>query len=506
MAGAALVAEPFWAWRFVPLLPVGLIFVAFLVDDISAFAERHWPRVAQYAIPVLLIAASVYAFAGNANMIFGTVIDDPELPRVYSGDRPERGFALCDYLGSQSEGDFSYIIARNEFIGALSSSPETVREQVRDFGDLAWVCAGLSGIAVPSVHEAWPLYPAPAGAATVALIGTPGAVDRVAEIMRQPFPNKTEPDHVSVKAAAEFGPFAVIGYEFTADEVRAIQGLYARYEALDGRLLEERVDNVASLRWSEAATPTPPFKVRWSGIVYLDRPTAASLVTFGDAPAEVRVGGQLTYSSLDGQAALHPQELLSGWHPVEITITKQTADGTLSLRWLDEHGRLLNVLTAEELFPMPSLNGWRYRRTLASDDLPLDTPTTQRFDFEPHFALQWLARVRAVVLDEPPTPGVQQVAVVREEWSAVWDVSAEREYLFQAEVRSGALIVTLDGEPIIDLPPQETERTVEVTVQVPPGLHRIEIVQTPGGGLWTGATLTISDPEDLTFEPDLSPF
>ncbi len=108
----------------------------------------------------------------------------------------------------------------------------------------------------------------------------------------------------------------------------------------------------------------------------------------------------------------------------------------------------------------------------------------------------------------PPTSSqVDQMWVKREEWSAIWSVPEEREYRLKGAFNGGGLVITLDGVPVIDIAPQEVAQlqATEVTLRVRPGEHRIDVIQTPRG-LWTGATVHISDPEDPTFVPDLSPF
>lgn len=507
IAGAALIADPFRPWRFIPLLPISLMLVAFLVDDVASLARRLAPRISRYAVPALVVGAALYASASNADALLDTMVHDPELPRVYTGVRPERSYLLCDYLRSRGEDNFSYLLFNHQSAGAFASPSDSVQEQVETFGDVAWVCGGLRGIAVAAPEEAWPFQPSPDGPATLALMTEPGAVDKVAADLQRALPAHPRPDRIIVKSRVDYGPVALLGYEFSQDDMLAFQGLFARYERADGQLLDERIDGVAALRWTNGGAPAPPFTVRWRGLIYVEKPGQLALVATGDDPAEVRIDGQVSFSSLDAPAATSARDLLPGWHPIEAIVVKQTPGGAFSLRWVDDQGRVLRTVSPDDLFPLRSLNGWRHRRTLTSAGEPLDTPVTERFDFEPYLAVQWLVQVRAVVTDEPPPPDVNGVRVAREEWSTVWRVPQEREYTFSATVWTGTLTVTLDGAPVIDLPPHEGgERTAEAVVRVPTGVHRIEVTQVPGGGLWTGATLSISDPNEPWFVADVAPF
>lgn len=489
MAALALLGDPFRAIRFIPFLPVGLILVAFLVDDISATVRRLAPRAAVYALPVLMVGAVVLASVSNVQTLFGTIVDDPELPRVYSGHRPERGYALCDYLRQRGQDNFSYIRWDDLLARGFSKPTDTVAEQLEVFGDLAWVCGGLRGVTVAAPQEAWPLRPASEGPVTFAFITSPAEVDRVAAVIRQALPNKPWPDHVFETRSAN-GRFALVGYEFSADDVRALQGLHGRYEGADGRLLEERVDDVASLRWEDDDSPAPPFTVRWQGVVYLDAgepggQLLVSLAAVSDDPVEVRVDGRVSFSSLDGAPGSFPQELLPGWHPLEVTVVKRELGGAFSLHWMDGQGQIIRAVESEDLFPMRSLNGWRHRRTLESEG---ELVVSERFDFEPY-----LASYRG--------------AVVREEWSAVWRVKDEGEFRLEARVQSGALLIKLDGETVLEFPSKRVrDRTDEVALRVRPGEHQIEVIQIHDGGHRMGAQLRISDPQDSAFMPDLSPF
>jgi hypothetical protein len=331
-------------------------------------------------------------------------------------------------------------------------------------------------------------------------------VEGIADVMRRAFPTKAEPTTI-IEEPAPGGPFSLVAYDFSAEEVRALPGLHARYEALDGRVLEERVDRMARLQWEESNTPPLPFTVHWRGVVFLDRPALASLVAVSDDPIEVLLEGRVSFSSQNGAPATFPQELFAGWHPVEVNAVKQSPGGAVSLRWMDGQGHIVDPLASEDLFPLRSLQGWRHRRTLTSTAEPWDVPVSERFDFAPYQAPQFLVLLRTLLNEEAPLPSLANVSVLREEWSAVWRVSAERDYTLQGEIAGGALVVTLDGTPIIFIPDAGQGGVVseQADLRVPAGEHRLELIQTPAGH-WTGATLTITDPNDLGYQPDLSPY
>jgi len=507
MAGTALVADPFRGFRFVPFLPLGLILVGLVVDDVAAAVRRLTPwRFAAYAMPALLVGATVYASVSNVRAIFGTIIDDPTMPRVVFVNRPERPYALCDYLRDREKNSTLYINWDDVMVHGFTTPTDSLQEELQAFGDLAWVCGGLRGGIVAAPLETWPLHPAPTDPATVVFITDPELVNVVLDGMRKALPNKQEPT-VLVEEPASDGPFVLVGYEFSADETRALQGLFGRYEALDGQVLEERVDRVDRLSWNAGDTPAPPFTVQWSGVAFLNRSALASLVAVSDDAVEVRVDGQISFSSLDSVPATHPRELLPGWHPIEVKVVKRETGGMFSLRWVDGQGQPIQSSRPEDFAPLRSLQGWRHRRTLASSGEPWDVAVTERFDLEPHFAPQFLVLLRALLNEAAPAPALQDARVLREEWSAVWHVPAEREYTLEAEIAAAGLAVTLDGALVIYLPEERegSGRLADVTLRVPAGDHRIEMIQTPFGH-WTGGTLSITDPHDQTYQPDLTPY
>jgi len=506
MVGTALVADPFRGFRFIPFLPLGLILVGFVVDDVVAAVRRLTPwRFAAYAVAALLVGAAAYASVSNVRTIFGSIVDDPKMPRVVFINRPERAYALCDYLRGHDENSLFYIQWGDLIMSGFTRPTATLQEELQAFGDLAWVCGGLQGVIVPAPLEVWPLHPAPTGRAAVVFITGPEFVDAVADVMRQAFPSEDRPAVVTEHPTPD-GPFALAVYEFSPDEVRATQGLYARYEALDGRWLQERVDRLAPLRWGVDNTPALPFTVQWRGVVFLDRSALASLVAASDDAVEVRVDGRVSFSSLGGAPATFPQELFPGWHPIEVKAVKRTPGGALSLRWVGGQGQTIHALAPEDLFPLRSLRGWRHRRTLVSAAEPWDVPVTERLDFEPYAAPQYLVLVRALLGEEAPAPVLQNVQVLREEWSAVWHVSEERDYRLRAEIQGGGLVVTLDGTPIISIPDEGYAIAgQEADLRVPAGEHRIEVIQTPAG-YWTGANVSITDPDDPAYQPNLTPY
>jgi hypothetical protein len=502
MLGTALVADPFRAWRFIPFLPLGLLLIAFVVDDLEAAARRFLPRFLAYGVAAVLAAGLAYASVNNVRAIFGTIVDDPNMPRVVFINTPERPYALCDYMRTHDDdGRRFYVHWDDEIILGFTRRNETFEESLQAFGDMAWFCRGLRGLVVPAPLEAWPLRPAPAGPATIVVVTSPQWADDVAGALRLAYPDSGELAVISYPAPGGF--FSLVAYEFSAEEARALPGLYGRYQTLDGRLLEERVDPMASLRWEDGNTPPLPFTVRWHGAVYLDRPALASLVAVSDDPAQVLVDGLVSFSSQDGAPPTFPRDLAAGWHVIEVSAFKQTAGGSMVLRWVDAQGNIADALAAPDLFPLRSLPAWRHRRTLVSTGLPLDAPVTERFDFGPYEAPHYLVALQSLLNDRPPRPSAAEVRVLREEWSTIWHVSLERDYRLQADLQ-GALTVTLDGAVVLSIPEGGQD---EVDLRVPPGQHRLELVATLSpGGRYAGLTFTITEPPNPSYRPAFTPY
>ncbi len=495
LVALAVLSDRFWTWRLVPLLPVGLILVAFAIEDLSGLAFRIAPRVAFFGVPLAL--AGLAAFAGYSNFhTWFEEIPNERLLREY-GNFKGQGYALCDYLRDRGRDSFSYVLW-GERPEIFSQPHSTLVEQKRTFGDFIWICHDLQGTAVAAPQEAWPLRPQPRGDATLVFVGAPMETEAIVASLAKALPDKPQPDRI---IQGPLDTFTLLGYELSKEQVESLQGLQGRYEATaDGRLLLERVDDVSRLAWDELNPPPVPFTARWQGVVYYDPGQLGGqlpvyLQALSDDPAEVTVDGDVSFSSLGGAARRFPRPLATGWHAVEVKVAKTNPSGSLLLRWLDSRGDVANVQRGD-LFPLRSLSGWSHQRTLR--DVAADrTSTVERLDFEPYFASDGAIR---------NTQG-GQVEVVSEDWSAVWRVEEAGEYRLEATALSGALQIKLDGAIVLDLPPERNNpRTDEVALRVPSGDHRLEVLQLHDGGWWTGARVKITDPNDPGFSPDLSPF
>jgi hypothetical protein len=127
---------------------------------------------------------------------------------------------------------------------------------------------------------------------------------------------------------------------------------------------------------------------------------------------------------------------------------------------------------------------------------------SQRLDFTVHYS----SGAALTYLTQQATGRAASPALDR--WRSVWTVPEGGMYVLNLETRSGTANLLLDGEPVLTAEVNVVEGlvTAEASILVPAGRHELRIEQRHGGGAWTGARLSISDPNDAAFTPELSPF
>lgn len=489
-AGALLLAD-FNAFKFINVLPAGIVLVAFVVDDLGGVVGRWARGSAVYLLPLLLLGSAVYVAYWNADTLFGTAVKEPGILQEYEG-RGGQQYALCDYLQGRGSENFSYTYNPFDPTLGFARPHKTAVEQAKAWSSFLWVCHDLRGQALASSAEVWPLRDIPAGPLTWAFVIDSARNDELVESLGRAIPSKTEPDRIITGAA---GIRKVVAYELSGEELKANQGLFGEYRSgEEGTLLAERVDDVRSVLWDAQSGISPPFTVQWRGLIYVPQASTAALTARTSDPTLITVDGQVSYSSQGEEPASFPRDLLPGWHPVEILLRKVTPGGSFALQWVGPVG-LTSSIARQDLFALSSLAGWIHERTTVS--IPFVPARTQRLDFAPHVSSLGVIKLEFQREERLAT-------VVDERWSAVWRVREGREYKLNLVVLSGAASVKLDGATVLRV--DGNARAAEAVVLISAGDHRLEIRQRHDGGAWLGVRFDILASDDTVFAPEFSPY
>ena len=246
-----------------------------------------------------------------------------------------------------------------------------------------------------------------------------------------------------------------------------------------------RIDDLSDLSWERELPPvTPPFDVRWRGLVYVTEDMSASLQAPTVSYATVLLDGQEVYRRNPGQAAAHsPIPLVPGWHVVDINARQLDPGGVLRLVWATNDGAEL-AIESQDLFPLRELRGWVQTRTVG---LPggLDAQTTQRFDLAPHYVSA--ATIALLAQHDGFEPQLTE-----ERWHGVWHIDEGGEYTIGIEFRSGQTTLLIDGQSVAQSQEfNQSNETIEGTVTLTAGPHRVEIVQSRSTAVdWAGATIS----------------
>ncbi len=498
IVGGALILFGFTFWRFFGVVPAALVLVAFMVDDVGRVVGGWARGRAVYLLPLLLVGGAIYVGYWNANTLFETVAKEPTILNKYDGTTGAT-YVLCAYLRDQGAESPAYTFNRTEPTGGFARPHETPEEQRATWRDFIWACHDLRGQALAAPVDVWPLRDIPSGPLTWAFVIDSADTEELVASLGQALPSKTEPDRIINGPA---GGNNLVAYELSGQELKARQGLFGQYRSGEGgTLLAERVDDVRRVLWDAQSGLSPPFTVEWRGLIYVPRARTAALTARTSDPTLITVDGQVSYSSQGEEPASFPRDLLPGWHPVEISLHKETAGGSFALEWAGPEGSASSV-ALRDLFALASFPGWIHEREVVLS-IPLSPTETQRFDFAPHFSSAGLIELEL----QRSRGGLP--AVTEERWSTLWQVQEGREYQLKLQVRSGAALVKLDGATVLTVeagPDSRGTAEAEAVLSVSAGDHRLEIQQRHGAGTWAGAELAILAPGDPDFAPEFSAY
>lgn len=466
LSAGALHLQDFAAWKFFGLVPVALALAALLVDGVRTRVVAGFGRPGALVLGGILVIGAAFSFWWNADTLFNEV--EAKVQQRYGGDASLL-YNFCDSLRERGKDNYTYAFSSVESIAGFAGSRDTIEQQKRAWGDLIWVCHDLQGAALPAPEEAWPLQGVPAGPVTLAFADPLGPTEELIDELNRAYPRLGQPDR------EEHGPadsFTLINYEFASGEELARYGLWADYfQAGNDSPAVSRIDPVQDLSWDEEETPlAPPFSVRWRGVVYVAEADTSGLQAVTDEPVEVRLDGQVIYSTRGGETQETFVELVPGWHPVEITLDKQHDGGTFALAWKAAASGVQRVVEPDDLFPLAELDGWLHQRSLGYTG-DRHQIVTQRLDFAPHYASAEVLRLQA-------QNGVSGPFLTEERWSGVWEVDEAGDYFLAAEFGAGTLTLLVDGVTVAtDDTPFQLLRKLRADVTLDEGRHTLEIVQ-----------------------------
>ncbi len=475
LAGALLLSN-FAPWKFYGLVPIALVLGMLFVEDVRSAIERALGALGGRVLAGLLVLGAVFSFWWNADTLYNDVAPALADMEVYSGEHAQY-YAYCDYL--RSRGPDNYTIAFSRALPNLGfQRPRaSIQQQLGAWGDLIWVCHDLDGRALPAAEEAWPLRDLPSGPTTLVFSGRV-SWDELIEELNRVYPGLGEPDR---RITGPDDNYEIIAYEFDSRQELARYGLWADYALPGGGAPAlSRIDPVNDLSWEREGLPlTPPFTVRWRGVVYVKDEQAMTLGVGTQDPVEVRLDGQVVYSTTSGRPEASFADLLEGWHPVEITLEKRQPGGEVRLNWvLADEGR--RDVQAQDLFPLADLGGWIHEQTLEIATTG-ERWVTQRLDVSPHYS-------SAGVVSYVEEREGQRPAVMEERWTGVWEVPEPGTYAINVEFLAGTVRVLLDGAPITTGTSGGHEAGAVVALEA--GAHAVELVQELAGEtVWSGAQL-----------------
>ena len=480
LAGGALLLSEFAPWSFFGLLPVLLLLAALLIDDVRSYIARWFGAAGERAFTAALIVGIAFSFWWNAGTLFNDIATSREIQRVY-GDERSFVYAMCSYLRDRGDENFTFAFSNAQKVDGFAAPHETAEEQRRAWSDFIWACHDLDGAALSAAEEAWPLSDIPAGPVTLAFTDPLGPADELIAELNRAYPGLGQPDHMVTGPA---DTYTLLGYEFASGEELNRTGLWAEYTTNgSGEIAASRVDPLDNLVWDEPPLALP-FTVRWRGVVRVADATTASLRVETDDPVSVLLDGQLVYSTVQPDSGESFIDLLPGWHPVEVTLTKRQEGGGVRLVWAEQSGGT-EAVAASDLFPLAELDGWIHERSMGLQS-NLRQFVSQRLDFAPHLALTSVLKLAS------PTG---QAFVTEERWRGFIDLAEQSELTVRGEFRAGRLTLLVNGQPFATMEASSEPTTfLETSLELPAGRHQIELVQElERDTAWSGARLFIGD-------------
>ena len=483
MVSGALVLQNFGPWKFVGLVPVLLVLVALLIDDVRSLLVRRYGDRGWRIIEGGLVLGVAFSFWWNADTLFNDVAPSPVVQASYGGES-SMIYEMCHYLQDRGDENSTYAFANAPDILGFAGPRATFGEQGLSWHDFVWVCHDLQGTALPAPEEAWPLREVPPGPLTLAFGNPLGSAEELVGDLKRAYPDLGEPDRRVIGPAESY---TFLSYEFASSAELFQHGLVGQY--LPAGALAARASRVdpfpaAGLSWEEEPPPIePPFTVRWRGLVYVDEQRGASLQAETDDPVEIRLDGKIVYNTRSGPSDASYVDLVNGWHPVEITLDKERAGGAVRLMWTTPGGEPRPVPPGD-LFPLKDLTGWVHERAIGVPGERRQL-VTQRLDFSPHYALGHVIKLVA---------GQPESFLTEERWRAVWTVDEPGDYLLQVEFRAGDITLLVDGaEVAAGSTGNGVRETLEAQLTLGRGRHTMELVQTfEVEPTWSGATIATS--------------
>jgi hypothetical protein len=335
--------------------------------------------------------------------------------------------------------------------------------------------------------------PPPGSRVTFAFL-SPFAPQELDAVLQRVYPGLGPPETVREGPS---GAFTILGYEVDDPALVTRRGLWADYFTDEGgRPAISRVDPAQDFSWEQSGVSVePPFTVRWRGVVRTEEGGRLSLRALTEDAVEVRVDGQLVDAGAGPAHDVSFIDLRPGWHPVEIVLKRATsASETVRLEWERPDGSRSPV-AAEDLFPLATLDGWLHSRAL-----PLEgggAIESQRLDFTVHYSSAPAVEALA---------GEQRLGgPIVDRWESVWRTEGGT-YNLALEARGGTATLYVDGEAVLTVRGGAPPVTAEASLAVDAGAHELRIEHVQRGGAWLGARLTIADPEDPAFRPDVRPY
>jgi hypothetical protein len=438
------------------------VLATLLVDDVRTWLVRAFGQRGSLVLGGVLVSIAAFCFWWNADKLFNDVPPKIVASGVYDGDH-DQYYEYCDYLQGRGSENFTYSSVQALTNLGFQNRRETFEDQLKAWGDMIWVCHDLNGTALPAAEEAWPLRDLPFGRTTLVLAHRE-ALDQPLAVLSDVYPGLGDPDHVFV---SQNGTFTNLAWEFESGDELTRLGLHAEYFPTGATTPAlSRIDMVHDLSWDDAGLPlSPPFDVRWRGVVYVEEEGNVRLEAETDDPVRVLIDGDVVYSTRGDQVTAQPRLLRAGWHAIEIALEKQSPGGSVRLVWVDQAGLRVPVVD-EDLFPLSTWNAWQHERTLVVPETG-ERFVTHRIDLQPHRSLTSVLGTNA-----PVDPFA---LTVQERWSSVWQPPAEGRYVFSVHSLGGSVQLLVDGQPVPLAAGVNQE--VEAEVDVSAGRHQIELIQ-----------------------------
>ncbi len=394
-------------------------------------------------------------------------------------------YETCHELQDRPDGNESYVFSNTQLVAGFAGPRSTTEEEEISWGDYIWVCHGLRGTALPAPEEAWPIRNVPSGPISFVFGNPPGEFTAIESVLARAYSGSNEklgdkiaPTSTTIGPA---GGYTIYRYDYASGQDLTKTGLFGRYSSSEGSdNFVVRLDAVTDFSWDQLGQPLPaPFRVTWTGLVYLDGAKQAALVADSTDRASITFDGQLIVDPRVVKGLVTLPQLASGWHTVEITLDKQQPGGRFKLEWLTSSG--MQPVAPGDLFPMTGLAGWVHERAIGVPGEPRQLVTT-RLDFSPHQALSQVARLAA---------GMPESLLTEDHWRGVWQIATPGDYRLLLEIPASDASLLIDGREVATSQDSTGQQSLAAEVTLTAGPHTIAIDQSyQFEPTWSGAKLT----------------